>query len=112
MSELKVDPVDQFCAACRSVRFNASMNSRLMTGYAAGGSRRSVARRPPASALAAAKPVSRSELTSNGVSLIASSSDERLPVVEELGAVCAHRDPAAASNAAAIGAKRRAQRAA
>src|SRR6266540_4060854 len=71
MSELKVEPVAQFCADCRSVRLSASMNSRLITEYAAGVSRRSVARRPPASALAAAKPVSRSELTSNGVRWIA-----------------------------------------
>src|SRR5262245_50270398 len=81
MSELNVDPVAQFCADWRSVRFSASMNSRLMTEYAAGVSRKSVASRPPASALVAAKPVSRSVLTVKGVSWIAS-----LPAAGDLAA--------------------------
>src|SRR5687768_12240826 len=49
------------------------MNSRVMTEYATGVSRRSVASRPPAIELAAAKPVSRLVFTSKGESLMASS---------------------------------------
>ena len=48
------------------------MNSRVITEYEAGVSRRSVARRPPASELDAAKPVSLSVFTVNGDNCTAS----------------------------------------
>ena len=83
------------------------MNSRLITEKAAGVSRKSLARRPPASELAAAKPVSRSEFTSNGVNVTAPG---RAVVVcsAAAGAVCAEAKGAVArTRSAPIVARRR-----
>src|SRR4051812_1002500 len=64
------------------------MNSRVMIEYDTGVSRSSLASRPPENALAATKPVSRSELTSKGDSTTASGADFSEMVVLA-GAVCA-----------------------